>query len=77
MFKDNGMIRNNKMIIGMIMIKIEVLPVELVQGITFGLFFPTLVSVSAKIAPPGVMTIIIVFIMIALITMTMIMLMAR
>ena len=32
---------------------IQVLPVELVQGITFGLFFPTLVSVSAKIAPPG------------------------
>ena len=31
----------------------QVLPVELVQGITFGLFFPTLVSVSAKIAPPG------------------------
>ena len=31
----------------------KVLPVELVQGITFGLFFPTLVSVSAKIAPPG------------------------
>ena len=35
------------------MIEIEVLPVELIQGITFGLFFPTLVSVSAKIAPPG------------------------
>ena len=34
----------------------QVLPVELVQGITFGLFFPTLVSVSAKIAPTGIVT---------------------
>ena len=31
----------------------QVLPVELIQGVTFGLFFPTLVSVSARVAPPG------------------------
>ena len=34
----------------------QVLPIELVQGITFGLFFPCLVSVSAESAPPGAET---------------------
>ena len=34
----------------------QVLPIELVQGITFGLFFPCLVSVSAQSAPPGAET---------------------
>ena len=34
----------------------QVLPIELVQGVTFGLFFPCLVSVSAKSAPPGAET---------------------
>ena len=31
----------------------QILPVEILQGITFGFFFPCLVSVSAEIAPPG------------------------
>ena len=34
----------------------QVLPIELLQGITFGLFFPCLVSVSAQSAPPGAET---------------------
>ena len=32
------------------------LPIELVQGVTFGLFFPTLVSGAAAVAPPGAHT---------------------
>ena len=43
-------------LVKLLVIKMQVLPVELVQGITFGLFFPTLVSVSAKIAPTGIVT---------------------
>ena len=31
----------------------QILPAEILQGITFGFFFPCLVSVSAEIAPPG------------------------
>lgn len=34
----------------------QVLPIELVQGITVGLFFPTLVTMSAQAAPPGAET---------------------
>ena len=34
----------------------QILPAELLQGVTFGFFFPCLVSVSAEIAPPGAQT---------------------
>jgi hypothetical protein len=31
----------------------QVLPIELMQGVTFGLFYPCLVSEAARVAPPG------------------------
>ena len=31
----------------------QILPAEILQGVTFGFFFPCLVSVSAELAPPG------------------------
>ena len=31
----------------------QILPIELLQGVTFGFFFPCLVSVSSDISPPG------------------------
>ena len=34
----------------------QILPAEILQGITFGFFFPCLVSVSAQLAPPGAQT---------------------
>ena len=34
----------------------QILPAEILQGITFGFFFPCLVSVSAGISPPGAQT---------------------
>ena len=34
----------------------QILPAELLQGVTFGFFFPCLVSVSAELSPPGAQT---------------------
>ena len=34
----------------------QILPIEILQGVTFGFYFPCLVSVSSEIAPPGTET---------------------
>ena len=34
----------------------QILPIELIQGVTFGFFFPCLVAVSSDIAPTGTET---------------------